>query len=65
MKWDKNTPIWGVVDEDGDGAGGRDHPDTAFSKNFLEMAEYGKEGRIYTYMIIMMLDGQWRFTVRV
>ena len=49
--------------EDGDGAGGRDHPDTAFAKKFLEMAEYGKEGRMYTYVI--MLDGQWRFTVRI
>lgn len=67
-KWDKNT-VWGIVEDDtlkegtdkdnGDAASER--PDQAFARKFLEMVEYGTEGRIYTYAI--MLDGQWRFTV--
>ena len=74
-KWNKNT-IWGIVADqnrdtesnDGDvreGAGpdGRQKPHDAFAKKFLEMAEYGTEGRVFTYVI--MLDGQWRFTVSV
>ncbi|KAI0771120.1 hypothetical protein BD413DRAFT_625672 [Trametes elegans] len=35
-------------------------PDEAFARKFLEMAAYGTEGRIFTYVI--MLDGEWRFT---
>ncbi|OSD07597.1 hypothetical protein PYCCODRAFT_629916 [Trametes coccinea BRFM310] len=70
-KWDKNT-IWGVVGEapddekpqqdghtNGD-ASGKETPNEAFAKKFLEMTAYGTEGRIFTYVIL--LDGEWRFT---
>ncbi|RPD77397.1 hypothetical protein L226DRAFT_599989 [Lentinus tigrinus ALCF2SS1-7] len=75
-KWDKNTVWGVVdgadteVDEDHNHVDGKDahahdtaeegRPDEAFAKKFLEMAEYGTEGRIYTYVIL--LDGQLRFT---
>ncbi|TBU61824.1 hypothetical protein BD310DRAFT_919941 [Dichomitus squalens] len=35
-------------------------PDEAFARKFLDLVEYGTEGRVFTYVI--MLDGQWRFT---
>ncbi|KAI1794790.1 hypothetical protein LXA43DRAFT_86953 [Ganoderma leucocontextum] len=35
-------------------------PDEAFARRFLELVEYGTEGRVFTYVI--MLDGEWRFT---
>ncbi|KAI0669157.1 hypothetical protein C8Q78DRAFT_1080455 [Trametes maxima] len=70
-KWDANT-IWGVTEE----CGGKetpngeahdpkaplpsDRPNEAFARKFLEMAAYGTEGRIFTYVI--MLNGEWRFT---
>ena len=75
-KWDKDT-IWGVVEEQprieqGENGGEDPHsagkvgpdskrPDEAFARKFLDLVEYGTEGRIFTYVI--MLDGQWRFTV--
>lgn len=34
----------------------------AMAKQFLKMTSYGTHGRIFTYVI--MLDGEWRFTVR-
>lgn len=37
-------------------------PDEAVARKFLDMTSYGKEGRIFTYVIL--LDGEWRFTVR-
>ncbi|CDO70837.1 hypothetical protein BN946_scf184801.g30 [Trametes cinnabarina] len=70
-KWDRNT-IWGVVGEDRsqekaeqDGSANgesstKDKPDEAFARKFLEMAAYGTEGRMFTYVIL--LDGEWRFT---
>lgn len=76
-KWDKNT-VWGVAGEseadekrdhesgNGDHTNGHtqgEKPDEAFARKFLEMAEYGADGRIFTYVI--MLDGQFRFTVRM
>ncbi|KAI0366683.1 hypothetical protein BV20DRAFT_951821 [Pilatotrama ljubarskyi] len=73
-KWDANT-IWGVVgqeahdgkieengerQEGGKDTSGSERTDEAFARKFLEMAAYGTEGRIFTY--VMMLDGEWRFT---
>lgn len=75
-KWDRNT-IWGVVGEEDvedqaskeaqhkteNGTARSSRPDEAFARKFLEMTAYGTEGRIFTYVI--MLDGEWRFTVRI
>ncbi|KAI0820444.1 hypothetical protein BC628DRAFT_858185 [Trametes gibbosa] len=71
-RWDANT-VWGIIgqgeDADSDGALhnashfvdiGKEKPNDALAKKFLEMTEYGTEGRIFTYVI--MLDGEWRFT---
>ncbi|KAI0647686.1 hypothetical protein C8Q79DRAFT_999308 [Trametes meyenii] len=70
-KWDANT-IWGVAEEcngnetpNGDAQDLKtplpsDQPNEAFARKFLEMAAYGTEGRIFTYVI--MLNGEWRFT---
>ncbi|KAH9925405.1 uncharacterized protein BXZ73DRAFT_91123 [Epithele typhae] len=67
--WDKNT-IRGIAGDtpatarDGDAANGetdgQGKADEAFVRKFLQMAEYGREGRVFTYVIT--LDGQWRFT---
>jgi hypothetical protein len=34
----------------------------ALARQFLRMTSYGTHGRIFTYVV--MLDGEWRFTVR-
>lgn len=69
-KWDKNV-VWGAIDSDNDGIDVIEHQETeasgttqrslALARQFLRMTSHGTHGRLFTYVI--MLDGEWRFTV--
>ena len=76
-KWDKRT-VYGVVgrnnvdapENGGHGSGDSTVEQTdqrtvsdALSRQLLRMTSHGTYGRIFTYVI--MLDGEWRFTVCV
>ena len=50
-----------VKNKPDDGQEDTDHG-AELAKRFLRMTSYGTHGRIFTYVI--MLDGEWRFTVR-
>ncbi|KAI0755325.1 hypothetical protein C8Q80DRAFT_1266795 [Daedaleopsis nitida] len=68
-KWDKNT-VWGTIEDRSAERGEQedslekadvdDRPNEALARKFLEMAGYGTDGAIFTYVI--MLSGEWRFT---
>ncbi len=66
-KWDKNV-VWGLIGDEEEGATeeakGQEvlKSDVGLARQFLRMTSHGTHGRIFTYVI--MLDGEWRFTVR-